>query len=159
MINETFVKKYCCDDILKIENYDLAINDTQIWDCHHRMETHRRNGKERITRLSPQDLIEWSLYYNRPADELIFLTHSDHLKLHKKGNTNMKGKRHSEEAKRKMSEAAKGRTLPEEIKRKISETEKGKKVSEETKRKISEANKGKRKGRHWKLVDCKRVWY
>ena len=36
-----------------------------------------------------------------------------------------------------------------------SEAHKGKKLSEETKKKISEANKGK----HWKLVGGKRVWY
>ena len=45
MIN---VKKFCCEDISKIENYAAAIADTtQTWECHHRMETHRRNGKER----------------------------------------------------------------------------------------------------------------
>ena len=37
----------------------------------------------------------------------------------------------------------------------MSEAQKGKKLSEEAKRKLSEAKKGK----HWKLVDGKRVWY
>lgn len=35
-------------------------------------------------------------------------------------------------------------------------------MSEETKKKLSEANKGKpskMKGKHWKLIDNKRVWY
>lgn len=42
---------------------------------------------------------------------------------------------------------------------------KGKILSDETKRKMSEAHKGKkgktspRKGKHWKLIDGKRVWY
>ena len=49
---------------------------------------------------------------------------------------------HTEEAKRKISEAGKGRTLSAEHKRKLSETHKGKTLSVETKRKISEANKG-----------------
>lgn len=55
----------------------------------------------------------------------------------------MKGKCHSEETKRKMSEAHKGRKLSEETKRKISEKKKGICLSEEHKRKISEARKGK----------------
>lgn len=52
-----------------------------------------------------------------------------------------KGKKHSEEWIRKMSES---------MKRKY----KGKHFSDEHKKKLSEAHKG----RHWKLVDGKRVW-
>lgn len=44
-----------------------------------------------------------------------------------------------------------GKPKSEEWKRKM----KGRIVSEETKKKMSEALKGK----HWKLVDGKRVWY
>lgn len=40
-----------------------------------------------------------------------------------------------------------------------SEAMKGHGVSEETRRKMSEARKGLFKGKHWKLVDEKRVWY
>ncbi len=52
----------------------------------------------------------------------------------------------------------------EEHKRKISESSKGKKRgphSEEQKRKMSESHKGNRstKGKHWKLVDGKHVYY
>lgn len=67
----------------------------------------------------------------------------------------MKGKHHSEETKRKISESLKGRSLPEETKRKISETLKrkygtgelinpwkGRSHSEETKRKLSKAMSG-----------------
>lgn len=68
-----------------------------------------------------------------------------------KGNQNHKGKRHTEDAKKKMSEAAKGRQsywrgkhLTEEAKRKSSESHKGKHLTEEQKRKISESNRGKR---------------
>ena len=64
------------------------------------------------------------------------------------------GKHHSEETKRKISEANKGHTVSEETKKKLSESGKGKKhrpFSEETKRKMSEAKNGKssnRKGKH-----------
>ena len=91
-----------------------------------------------------------------------------------------KGHSVSEEAKKKISVALKGRTawnkgktFSEEHKRKISAARKGKPspnkgktMSEEQKAKISAAMKGKRKGKpsgrkgkHWKLVDGKRVWY
>ena len=50
---------------------------------------------------------------------------------------------HSEESKRKMSEAKRGKTPSEEHKRKISEANKGKTYSEESKRKMSEARRGK----------------
>lgn len=83
-----------------------------------------------------------------------------------------KGKHHSEETKRKQSIALKGRHLSEETRRKISEVKKN--ISEETRKKLSEVKKGKqfseehkmhlsesckRRGKHWKLVDGKRVWY
>lgn len=76
-----------------------------------------------------------------------------------------KGKKrnpHSEETKRKISEARKGWKMPEEQKNKLSEVNKGKHMPEETKRKISETSKGRTstaKGKHWKLVDGKRIWY
>ena len=60
------------------------------------------------------------------------------------------GKIHSEEAKRKISEAKKGKIHSEEAKKKIGEAMKGKKLgpqSEEHKRKISEAKKGKPKSK------------
>ena len=71
----------------------------------------------------------------------------------------MKGHKVSEETKRKIGEASsralKGKPKSEEAKRKNSEGHRGKSHSEETKRKMSEM----KKGRHWKLVDGKRVWY
>ena len=35
----TTVKYFCKDDITKIENYELAMADTEeVWHCHHRLE-------------------------------------------------------------------------------------------------------------------------
>lgn len=133
MINEKYAKQFCKDDISKIENYNLAINDkTQVWECHHRVEILP------CGRFSRNDLKKFNLYYARPANELVFLTPSEHRKLH------FKGKKISEETRRKMSESRKGKRFnhSEETKRKIAEYRKGKKHSEETKRKMSESLKG-----------------
>ena len=67
---------FCCDDIRLIENYDEAINSNEIYDCHHRLETDKH--------MSAKELIDNDLYYNRPASELIFLTHREHSHLHHK---------------------------------------------------------------------------
>lgn len=57
----------------------------------------------------------------------------------------IKGKyKHSEEAKRRMSEAHKGIRHTEESKKKISEANKGKKRSEESKKKMSDKRKGRK---------------
>ena len=99
MINETQLKKYCSEDISKIENYELAINDdTQTWCCHHRLEI------EGQVRRTPRELSRCGLYWNRPANELILLTISEHTRLHKLGERNpMFGKHVSEETRKKIS--------------------------------------------------------
>ena len=110
MINEYYAKKYCCEDLSLIENYESAINDTtQTWDCHHRRESI----------YSSKDLIEIGEYWKRPAAELIFLTHSEHQQLHKKGVPK------SEEHKKAMSDALRGIPLSEEHKKAISDAMKG----------------------------------
>ena len=77
MISKRRSELYCCDNISLIENYELAINDnSQIWECHHRLEI--QNGIFK----SDVELKKENLYYKRPASELIFLTHSEHKKLH-----------------------------------------------------------------------------
>ena len=77
MINEKKVRYYCCEDISLIENYEEAVNDkTLMWNCHHRKEI--ENGIVR----SQGELISSGEYYKVPAKDLIFMTHSDHLKLH-----------------------------------------------------------------------------
>ena len=135
MICEKLVYAYCREDISLIENYENAINDkTQTWHCHHRRETI----------FSRKDLIEIGEYYNRPACELIFLTKSEHMKLHHLGKpSGMKDKHPSEESRKKMSEKKKGENNPLF----------GKHHSAETCKKISEANKGK----HLSAEACKKI--
>ena len=106
MINEKYAKSYCCEDLSLIENYELAIADTtQMWEIHHR----------RGTIYSKKDLKEIGEYYNRPATELIFLTHSEHRRLHTKGIPL------SEAHKKAVSEAKKGISLSEAHKKALSE--------------------------------------
>ena len=143
MISEKQARKYCYQDISLIENYEQAVADKEnLWDCHHRVEM--------IMNCGAMELIGVGAYYDRPAHELIFLRHDEHLSLHKKGNKVWVGRHHSDETKLKMSEAMKGkqnclgRKLSDETKRKMSEAMKGKTLSEETKRKMSEAHK-----RYW----------
>ena len=105
MINEYCAKKFCCEDISLIENYALAVADqTQTWDCHHRGEILP------CGRYEAKDLKKFGLYYNRPACELIFLTHAEHASLHHKGvpRPDLKGVPKSEEHKQKISDAMKG---------------------------------------------------
>lgn len=150
MINERYAKEFCKEEISKIENYDKAINDpTQIWDCHHKIELHQ-DGSVRFTRASLKKL---DLYYNRPASELIFLTHSEHSHIHNKGVNHPlygkpawnKGKTSTPETRAKLSESHKGKTFSAETKAKMSASRKGKKLapfSAEHKAKLSEAHKG-----------------
>ena len=120
MINYKIAKKYCCEDISLIENFEAAATDTtEVWHMHHRKET-----DENTTRKT---LIENNLYYNRPASELIFLTKTEHNSLH-----------------------FKNRKLNDEVRRHMSEGGKGKKLSDEHKRHISEATSGDRNGMYGK---------
>ena len=110
MISEKYAKKFCCEDPSLIENYDKAIADTtQTWDCHHRGEILP------CGRFSRDDLKKFGLYYNRPASELIFLTHSEHRQLHNKGVPK------SEATKKAMSETRKGVPKSEAHKKAIGE--------------------------------------
>lgn len=125
MFSKGQVKRYCCEDISKIENYETAVNSSERWDCHHRLETHNSDGERRSVDLTYEELIALGMYYHRSASELIFLKHGEHVRLHCKDKEGWsRGKKRQPH-------------------------------SEETKRWLSEVFKGK----HWKLVDGKRVWY
>ena len=158
MINEKYAKMYCSEDISKIENYDLAVNDkTQTWHCHHLLEIQGQ------FRNSPSLLNKCGLYYSVPAWQLIFLTKSEHVKLHNLGehlsaetrkkmsiarkgkfcgeknpmfgkSPWIKGKHHSDETRKKMSLSQSGENNPMF----------GKHLSEKTKNKISENQIGRK---------------
>lgn len=131
MINTSKANWFCNEDISKIENYEQAKNDkSQTWDCHHRDEIRTLPSGMKVYR-SKQELIENGRYYHCPANELIFLTHREHMRLHYQG---------------------KARST--EIGQKISESKKGKHHSTETRKKIGEATKCMT----WKVINGKRVW-
>ena len=156
--------KQYCKDYENIENYEKAAADNfKCWCCHHRLETHNSDGERRTVDITAAELIALRMYYNRPAEELIFLTTSEHSRLHMKGKKHALGCKPSEETKKKLSDARKGKRLSEETKKKMSKPKseehkkklsaakkgktsnmKGKHLSEEAKNKISESRKGKR---------------
>ena len=144
-------KRYC-SDIENVENYEGAKKDNfKGWHCHHRLETHNSDGERRSVDITMEELKALGMYYHRPASELIFLTISEHNSLHHKG------KHLSAEQKNRLSEANKGNKHAlgykhsEEIKKKISDARKDKPRSEETRNKIRAAVKGNTnvRGRHW----------
>ena len=75
---------YCIpEQIEQVENYELAKADNfNGWCIHHRLETHTSDGEKRLVDLSRMELFALDMYYNRPANELIFLTRSEHSSLH-----------------------------------------------------------------------------
>lgn len=173
-----------CEDYKQIENYDEAIKDeSQTWICHHRLEVCNSDGVERPVCLSSDELKALGVYYDRPPNELIFVTKSEHGRIHgkyatwfvKHGSDNyfaqhkfvgednhMYGKKHTSEARRKMSEAAKVRFSNSRG------TFYGKKHSDESKRRMSEARRARGTGykqinrtkRHWRRrEDGSQEWY
>ena len=134
--------KYICKDYEKIENYEKAKADNFVgWECHHRLETHTSDGERRPVDISAAELKALGMYWHRPADELIFLTESEHKSLRKA----------SAETRKKQSEANKGKHLTEETKKKLSEARKGTHFTEEHKKKLGKAKKGNTytKGMRW----------
>ena len=119
------IKNFCKDPLNQIENWDKAItDDTQTWDCHHRLEIELG--------MTRQQLIDAGLYFDRPASELIMLTHTEHAALHSlydgkalKMNEAWRGHHHTDVARRKIAEAHRGRKMSEEAKRKVSEAQRG----------------------------------
>ena len=142
------LEKYCTD-YKNIENYEEALKSPLLYDLHHRLEISEMQSRS--------DLKFLHLYYNRPPEELVFLEHKEHVRLHHVG------KQLSTETRQKMSDAKKGEKCymygkhpSAESRQKMSENNcrywKGKHRSEETRKKMSEALKGKPgpwRGKHW----------
>lgn len=68
------VQKICSGSLETIENYQEAITSKNFYHLHHRLETSKGLGRPY--------LIDHGLYYNRPAEELIFLESGVHSRLH-----------------------------------------------------------------------------
>ena len=127
--------KLYCKKYQDIENYEKALKDNfKGWECHHKLETHTSDGERRLVDITAAELIALDTYYDRPSEELIFLTKSEHKTLHHKG------KKLSEETLKKMSEAHKGHPVSEEARKKLSEAAKN--MSEEARKKIGAAQIG-----------------
>lgn len=105
------MKTRYCNNVEKIENYESAKKDDfKGWACHHRLETHTSDGGRRLVDISKEELKALGMYYHRPSEELIYLTKSEHQKLHRKGGPGPnRGKHFSEEWKRKILESKKGK--------------------------------------------------
>ena len=142
------LKSYCSEQLELIDNYQQAkADDFEGWCIHHRLEI-QPDG----TRVSAQELKDNGLYYDRPANELVFVRKPEHHRLHWIGNTFNKGKHLSAETRQKIAEARKGennpffgKTLSNEHRKKLSESLKGRTFSSETRQKMSVNN-----GRFWK---------
>ena len=117
-----------CKEYQKIENYELAKADNfKGWEIHHRLEI-TLDGEHAYTK---DDLVKMNMYYNRPHFELIFLTRSEHRRLH--------------------NSTAYYKNI-------MSKVKKGHKVDNVTRSKLSVSHIGKHKGLTWKVIDGKRVW-
>lgn len=169
MITNTKILEKYCTDYTKIENYQEALKSTLRYDLHHRREISENKFRKQ--------LIDENLYYGRPAAELIFLEHGEHMRLHNANRSEetrqrmsdarkgekcyMYGKHMSAETRQKISDAKKGKPShwkgkprSPESRQKMSEAHKGKNMSAETKQKISDV----KKGRHWHLENGHRIW-
>ena len=160
-------KKYCSEPLELVENYRAAEKDDfKGWCLHHKREI--ENDGSTKTR---QELIDKGMYWNRPADELVFMTNEAHHKLHGKhpvkstaikisqtrlqriANGEIKVDTsclHTPEVRAKISIAAKKR-----LAEKNNHPMYGKHQSEESRKK----NSLSQRGRHWwnDGVSCKRA--
>lgn len=134
------------------------------------------NSKDNLVLLTSEDHAKvHKLAYLCSKEEIksslqhaYYMTNNIYKEIDLLGSNNpFYGKKHSEESRKKMSDAKKGRIpwnkgkkASEESRKKMSEAKKGKpssfkgkKMSEETRRKLSELKKGKT----WKVINGKRV--
>ena len=114
---------YCCESLELVESYAAAKADEfQGWDIHHRGEILP------CGRFSTDDLKKFGLYWNRPASELIWLRHDEHIAMHSAGNSHAKGNKQpnkvkhlSEETRQKISSSVRKRFADQAFKQKVTE--------------------------------------
>lgn len=81
-----------CEDVTKVENYEKAKADNFVnWVQHHRLETHNFDGEKRLVQITAEELKALDMYYNRPAEELIWLTRAEHINIHREFNKKING--------------------------------------------------------------------
>lgn len=129
MIDYNAAKRYCYEDVSLIENYSLAMADSQqVWHCHHKLGPHKDYSN------TSKELKKMGLYYHRPACELIFLTEEQHREAHKwnsMGRRNgMYGTHKTKEQKYNLSKKITGIKRSVETKEKQSKARTGKAYSE-----------------------------
>lgn len=139
MINYNSVKRYCSEPIEHIEGYEEAVNSTDTWQCHHRLES----------QYLREELISKGLYYNRPASELIFLSAQDHRAEHWKKDAPSR-KKFSETMSKKIPKT-------EEIKQRGVNPEKGQNMTEAQRLARRARQKQRRERAAQNPVDMKRV--
>lgn len=153
MISIKQATKYCKDDISRIENYQEAINDKEhMWCVHHRLEITLDGHYAH----SQADLKRFGMFYKRPYFELIFLTLAEHRHIHSILEPNH-GENHPSYGKPSWNKGKKG--IMKAWNKGLTGVQHH---SDITKHNISVHMKGKAKhntGRHWKLVNGKRVWF
>jgi len=148
-------QRYCCESLENVENYEKAKADNfEGWHLHHRLETHTSDGEKRLVDISMKELKALGMYYHRPANELLFIKDTEHIKIH---NTGKKGHSMSEEGKQRVR-----KINSERLSKKVRCVETGeifesaKKASEITSIKnICNAARGARKtagGYHWEYL-------
>lgn len=141
MIDFDSAISFCKEPISNIENYELAIADTkETWVCHHREELFE-DGR---IKHHASNLKLMRMYYNQPADKLIFLRRGDHVRLHAKSG--IYARPWSNERRKERSLAYKGRFTGEKNpmygKKAWNAGTKGLyKLTDETKNKLSSINK------------------
>ena len=96
MINKRqrrWCSKYCKDGIENIPGYQEALTSTEKYECHHLKES----------TFTKKELEDMNLYWNRPADELIFLRADIHKSMHARSRVV------TDETREKMSNSSMGR--------------------------------------------------
>lgn len=136
MINEFSAHAYCCEDISLIENYNTALNSPNRYVVHHRLEIELNK--------SVKELKELNLYYNRPASELIFLSNSEHCRIHSIGNKNSLGHINTDEHNTKISNSLIGKKKSQKHCSNISKGRVGIQFSDEHRKNISISHRGKK---------------